>query len=129
VWYDCLELQTTEALATYTEGPMKGLAAVARRKVGKGQVVLLGTLPTPEDLQRLLLSLGKDAGVLPVAEASPNLLVVPREGEAGQGLIVVELENAPATLTLPRAATDLLTGTRYSGKIDVKPYGVMVLKY
>ena len=129
VWYDCLELQGAEALATYTEGPMKGLAAVARRKVGKGQIVLLGTLATPEDLQRLLLSLGKDAAVLPVAEASPNLLVVPREGKAGQGLIVAELENAPAALTLPRAATDLLTGERRSGRIAVKPYGVMVLKY
>ncbi len=129
VWYDGFELCGAEALATYTEYPLEGLAAVARRKVGKGQIIILGTLPQPEDFQKLLLMIGSDIGVQPVAEASPNLVVVPREGSGGNGLAVVEVENQPASLVLPSSMIDLLTGKSYEGTINIAPYGVMVLKY
>jgi beta-galactosidase GanA len=127
-WYDALELHGATALATYTEGPMTGLAAVARKKMGKGQIVVLGTLPVAGALQRLMLKLCADAGVRPAAEASPNLLVVPREGKAARGMVVVELQNQPASIELPQPATDLLTKKKHTGKVDVPPYGVMVLK-
>lgn len=130
LWQDGLEpRRDTEALATYTEGPLKGLAAATRRKMGKGEVIMLGTVPSPENLQKLILDAGKDAGVAPVAEASSNLLVVPRQGAAGKGLMVVELENRPASIHLQQPAVDLLTGKQHSGKITLDPYSVMALKY
>lgn len=128
IWYDGLELRGAEALATYTEGPLAGLAAVARKAMGKGQVILLGTLPRPRELQALVLSIGKEVGIAPVATASENVLVVPREGDAGRGWAVLELENRPGRLTLPRRMRDLLTGTEHEGEMDVPPYTVMVLE-
>ncbi len=127
VWYDGLELQDGEALALYTEGPLEGLAAAVRRRIGRGQIVLLGTMPTPEDLRDLLMRLGREAGVAPTTEATSNLLVVPREGPAGRGVIVLELDHREGALTLLASATDLLTGARYDGRVQVPPYGVMVL--
>ena len=129
IWYDGLEARGAEALATYTEGPLKGLAAALRRKVGKGQIILLGTMPGREHLKKLLLSVCSQAGIEPAAQASPNLLVVPRKGKAAEGLIAVEHGNCPASLTLTRPATDLLTGRKYTGNVEIQPYGVMVLKY
>lgn len=128
VWYDAFELRGAEALATYTEGPMKGLAAVVQKRMGRGRIVLSGTMPRPEDLQRLILDLGKETGVEPVADASSSLLVVPREGLAGRGAVVVEMENRPARLTLARPAVDLLTGARLEGVLDLAPYSVLVLQ-
>ena len=129
IWYDGFEAGGAEVLAAYTEPPLKGLAAVLRKKVGKGQIILLGTMPKQEDLKKLLLSVCKDAGIEPAAEASSNLLVVPRKGKAGEGLIAVEFENRPASLTLVRPAVDLLTGRKHNGKVKIQSYGVMVLKY
>ena len=129
VWFDALEPRGSEAMATYTEGPLAGLAAVTQRQVGKGRIVLLGTVPVAGDFQRLLLGLAAAAGIAPVAEASANLMVVPRRGRAGEGVIAVELANQPAQLTLPRPARDLLTGLGHSGQVQVKPYGVMVLAF
>jgi beta-galactosidase GanA len=129
IWYDSFDAGEAEVLASYTEQPLKGLAAILRKKVGKGQIILLGTMPKQEDLKKLLLSVCKEAGIEPGAEASSNLLAVPRKGKAGDGLIAVEFENRPATLTVARAATDLLTGKKYNGKVKIQPYGVMVLKY
>jgi beta-galactosidase GanA len=128
LWYDGFELRGGEALATYEEGPCAGLAAVAQRRVGRGRIVLLGTLPRPEDLQRLVLPLAAERGIRPVAEASPNLLVVPREGPAGRGLVALELQHREATLTLPEPMTDLLTGRRTEGTLDLAPFSVAVLQ-
>ena len=127
VWYDGLELDGAEALATYTEGPFQGLAAVSRHRLGKGLIVVLGTMPVPMDLCRLLTSLGRDAGVQPVAEASDNLIVVPRQGEGGRGMVLVEVENRHANITLPERMTDLISDRKLEGRLDLPPYGVMVL--
>lgn len=131
LWYDALETRGSTVVAAYTEGPgAAGLAAIVRRRIGKGSIILLGTLPAPDEFARLILDLAAAAGIAPaVAEASPNLLVVPRRGKAGAGLVVVELQNEPGTLTLPSPAVDVTTGVRHEGTIELPPYGVMALKY
>ena len=129
IWYDGFELRGAEALCTYTEGPIAGLAAVTRRKMGKGQIIALGTLPTQEDFAKLVTMICSEAGIAPVAEASENLLVVPRSGAAGSGMVLVEYDNQPASITLNQEATNILTGEKLSGKIEVKPYGVMALRF
>ena len=129
IWYDGFEGQGAEVLATYVEGPLKGLAAVVRRKIGKGEIVLLGTMPRREELRKLLLSVCSQVGIEPLVQASANLVVVPRRGNGEEGLVAVEIENRPASLVLSRSAKDLLTGRRYSDNVEVQPYGVMVLKY
>ncbi len=129
LWYDILEPRDCRPLAVYTEGPGAGLAAITTRKLGKGRVVVLGTLPRPDDLLRMFARIACEAGVQPVADASENLLVVPRSGEAGEGVIVVEYQNRPARIALPRSAEDLLTGRMESGEIEIPQYGVKVLRY
>lgn len=129
LWYDSLEPRDCETLATYTEGPGEGLAAVTMRKMGKGRVIILGTLPNKDDLLKLIKPIADEAGVSPVADASENLLVVPRDGAAGKGLMLVEFDNKPAQIAIQGQATDLLTGKVQSGEIEIPPYGVKVLKY
>ena len=129
-WYDAMELAGGRSVATYTEGPMKGLAAIVENKMGKGKVIVLGTCPEPAALVSLIAREAKKAGILPVAKASTNLLCIPRSGKGGEGMIVIEIENKSASLTLAKASVDLLTGKKYPrGIVPVKPYSVMVLKY
>ncbi len=128
VWFDSYELRGGTALATYTEGPMKGLAAIVERKIGKGRLILLGTQPGPKEYVKLLAYAGGAAKVKPAAEASPNLLVVPRAGKAGRGCVAVETSHQPATLKLARPAVDLLTGRTHKESIAIPPYGVAVLR-
>jgi beta-galactosidase GanA len=124
LWYDGFELQGAQALATYTDGPLQGLAAITATKLGKGRIIVLGTLPPGEVLAELVRS----AGIRSAAAASSNVLVVPRSGDGREGLVILELHNQPATVTLPGPMTDLLTGKKHQGQVAVQPYGVMVLK-
>jgi beta-galactosidase GanA len=123
-WYSAFEPRGAEVLATYGDGPMEGLAAVTRNKLGKGEVITLGTMPPMDDIKRLLWNVG----IAPFAGATSNLLVVRRSGAVGSGLIAVELENRPAMLTLDTPMTNLLNGQRYTGVVDLEPYAVMVLQ-
>ena len=116
-----------ETIASYTNGPLEGLAAVTETQVGEGRIVLLGTLPIAHDLQKLLLHYSARCGISPTAEATPNVLAVPRDGSAGMGCIVIELFNRPGTIVIPGEAVDLLDGKVYSGKVEIRPYQVMVL--
>ncbi|NLE67501.1 MAG: beta-galactosidase [Lentisphaerae bacterium] len=128
LWFDSYELAGGRALALYTEGPMKGLAAAVERKIGKGRIILLGTQLPPAAYLDLFAGIAAKAGVKPVAEADPNLLVVPREGPAGRGRVVVETGNRKASLKIERPVINLLTGRRHVDVLNLPPCGVAVLK-
>lgn len=128
IWYDVLESNGAIILAEYTETPFQGMGAVTQMPYGDGRVIVLGTMPQPEDLQALLLEYAKEVGILPAADASDNLVVVTRQGEDGDSLIVVEIENRLGGLALTQPMTDVLTGVQYEGIVTVDPYAVMVLK-
>lgn len=128
LWFDSYELAGGCALAEYTEGPMKGLAAVVERKIGRGRIILFGTQLPPAAYLEMLSEIAAAADVNPVAAASPNLLVVPRAGRAGRGRVVVETGNREASLKLDRPVVNLLTGRRHRDALNLPPYGVAVLK-
>jgi len=129
LWYAGLEPKNAEVLAAYTEDPLNGLAAVTESRLGKGRIVLLGTLPIPADLQRLLLRLAAQCGIRPAAEATPNVLVVPRSGKIGRGAVVIEIGNRPGLLSTSSPARDVLNGKVYFGEIALAPYQVLVLEH
>ena len=56
-----------------------------------------------------------------------GLQVIPRQGEAGEGLILCETGYAPASLAVSRPMTDALTGETFTDTVPVTPYGVRVL--
>jgi len=129
IWYNGLEPRDAEVLASYTEYPLEGLAAITRRKIGKGQIIILGTMLKNSDWKKFILDLCGERGIFPVAEATPNVLVVPREGAFGKAWAVLETEYKPGNLILPQKATDLLTGRTFEGKIEIEPYQVLILKF
>jgi len=129
LWLDGFESRGAEILATHETDGVKGLAAITSHRLGKGRVIVLGCLPGALHLQRLVLNVAREADCSPEIDADPNLLVVPRRGEGVGGLIVVELRNKPGTVRLRRRKLDLITSRRWSGSLDVEPFGVHVLKW
>jgi beta-galactosidase len=118
----------TEILATFREHWLDGLAAVVERPMGKGAVVLLGTMPDPEAWVRLVDRLAERAGVRPAADASVNVMAAPRTGGAGSGLVAVEMENKEGWCAVPGPGVDLVSGNRVEGRVELLPYGVLVYK-
>ena len=118
--YDALEATDSTPLATYCGDEFDGFAAVTERRLGAGRVILLGTLPDASAIRRL-------TGLPPIAEASENVDLTERSG-ARAGLIAIETENRPGTLTLPGRYHELIGDRRLSGTVSIRPYEVLVLE-
>lgn len=119
--YDAYECNDgTKSLAHYTAGEFAPLSVITERKIGKGKVILVGSVLSHGDILRLV-------NRAPIAEASDNVVLTERTG-AQNGIIAVEVENKSGYLILNGNYTDLITGKAYSGKTEIPPYGVLVLK-
>lgn len=116
--YECSE--GTTSLAHYVAGEFAPRSVITERKVGKGKVILVGSVISHSDLLRLV-------NREPIAEASGNIILTERTGEQS-GIIAVEVENKGGYIVLDGKYTDLITGRACSGKVEIQPYGVLVLK-
>lgn len=116
--FDGYELeQDTASLAKYIDGEFAGLTVVAQKEIGAGKVILLGSVPTHSDLQRLV-------PIKPILAASDNVSLVSR----GDAIIATELENATGYIQLDGQYKDRITDAVLSGKVCVAPYTVLVLE-
>ena len=127
-WAELYTLQGGERLAAVTGGhsALTGKSLISRHRVGKGEVILCGALPEPDDLDRLLRIALADAQV-PAFEVEGALHVAPRRGETENGLVLCETGCAPASLQITSPMTDLLTGETFRETVPVEPYGVRIL--
>lgn len=119
--FDGFELRGAESLVNYTNDHPKGLSAVACKKVGKGKVIVLGTVLSGEDTLRLV---EKECGFTPIAKASKNVELV----ERGNLILAIELQNQSGTVELQGKYRDILTGQISEGTTAVLPYSVAVFE-
>ena len=114
--FDGYELHGAESLADYTTAYVKGLSVIAQRKIGKGKVIVVGSMIRGEDVVRL-------AGITPILQATDNVELT----ERGGAIIAIELENKQGSLKLEGEYEDVLTGKTHSGTVQVEGFSVMVL--
>lgn len=109
----------TRSLAHYTEGEFAPYSVIAQRPAGRGQVILLGSVPSHDGLLRLVRQ-------PPIAGASANVILTRRTG-AMEGIIAIEAENRAGYVDLDGGYTELITGRTLSGRVPIAPYEVLVL--
>lgn len=119
--FDGFELRGAKALATYSEGHPKGLAAVTCKKVGKGKVIVLGTMLAPADFRRLV---ERELGFTPIAKATGNVELVGR----GELIIAIELNNEHGNLTLQGRYRDVIRDEICENTVEILPYTVKLLE-
>ena len=124
--YDASQ-ENTLVTITGMHSAVKGKSLVMSFPVGRGRIILLGTIPSAQDLVRILKPALEEAGVK-LPRITGELAVIPRSGAAGSGLILVETGNKPASVDLEEPMTELLTGKSYLGHTELEPYSILVLK-
>ena len=117
---DAYEVVDAESLASYESDELENLTAIARRKVGKGQVIILGSAIDKDSLLRLV-------NRAPIAEASSNIDLVERTGEKN-GIIAMEIEGKDGYIVLDKEYYDILNDRRISGRVEIPPYTSLFLE-
>ena len=93
---------------------LEGYAAITETKVGRGRIILMGAALTEESFASFLGNLAKEMEILPLTEGSPNAATSLLDGTYGRVFCAIETEEKEASIRIPFAATDLLTGQRYA---------------
>ncbi len=129
VWYDVIELNEAESLATYTSNYFAGVPAVTRRAYGEGVAYYLGTEPDMAGLSAALDIVSEEAKLKSVmaglpagVEAAARLLA-----DGRSALFVINHTDDQQRIVLQQAYTDALTDRTVSGEIDLDAQDVIVL--
>ncbi|MFD5014680.1 beta-galactosidase [Streptomyces chartreusis] len=119
LWSERVRLSGAEPVESYTSGPLTGVPAVTRHRLGAGTSWYLATLPDEPTLAALLDRIRTEAGVRPVRETAPGVEAVLRRGPDADYLFLINHTDRPAEVAVAQNATELLTGKPAPGSVAV----------
>ncbi len=128
VSYEIFEDMGKNNLITIT----KGHSAIINKpcaleiSVGKGKVIILGTLPEEKELRRIITKAVTEAGAEKY-DVTGGIAVVKREGKKYNGLMVADILGTGGTLRFDGKMKDILTDTVHDGFIKLDPFCSAVL--
>jgi beta-galactosidase len=130
VWYEALQVEDgTEILARWHGRHLTGQAAITLRRLGRGQVVYVGSYLTKELVDSLLPRLTKLSAARPLLPSvSPDVEIVRRDGDGKR--LWFFINHAEETITLRDApqGTDLITDKLIAGALTLRANGVAIIK-
>ncbi len=115
--YDALTAgENVKAIASYVNegGYIDGFAAITETKVGKGRIIMMGALLSPQDFAAFIAKLADECGIKPVTDASSSVVTALRSGEAGELFTAVETADKNAYTVIPFDAENIITGEFYT---------------
>lgn len=127
-WSEWLEADDdVEVRGTYASGELDGLPAVTRRPVGDGSAWYLSAMVEPEGMLPIFRDVLRTAGIPARDRTDVDVEVVTRADGDTDYTFYLNHGRAPVSFELSGASTDLLTGIRHSGRLDLDRFGVAVL--
>lgn len=121
--------ENAEVLATVTDGysTLLGKAVAFKVKVGKGSVIVLGTMPNEQEIIKLCDIALEESGAKRF-NASSSIIAAGREGNGMRGIALTEIAGKEGTIEIDCPMTDILTGESFEGTVPVAPWQTRILK-
>lgn len=127
VWSELVELEGAEAMAEFEGGALDGRPAVTSHRAGKGTATYVATCLDQAAMAGLLQAEATAAGVKPWIAAPPGVEVVGRTAGGDTFLFLLNHTNSECRFDCP-AGLDVLAQTAVEGRVELGPYGVMIVR-
>lgn len=124
VWSEDLHLTGAEAVQTFTEFPLEGVPSLTRNSVGEGAAWYLATFPDAFGIEAIVDRLLAESGVEPLASADMGVELMRRRSDDG-GSFLFAINHSRSSAAVRAAGIDLLTGERFSGKVEAGSVAVI----
>lgn len=118
-----------KVLAKYKMGYCHNSPAILLNDFGKGKVLTLGCIISPDSFLKLLHKIASEKNIKAVAQTAGSVLVVPRANTQVKltGYGIVNLTTTPRQIKLASKTKDLLTGKSVPKKFMLNPFEVKIL--
>ena len=129
-WLELFEAAgDAESLVEVSQGhtALVGKSLLLRKPYGQGTILVLGTLPAPEDLARVITLAAAISGAERL-ELEGTVAAAHRKGADCEGLAVQEIGGAAAAVRFSGQLTDRLTGETFEGYAPLEPYQTRILE-
>ncbi|OCT15557.1 beta-galactosidase [Paenibacillus pectinilyticus] len=134
LWSSVFEPKEAVAVGTVTSGLTPGLAFLTEKSHGKGKIVMLGSMPAGDEgeemLNRLIVHYADAAGVSLRTDVTIGTIVAPRHGADCDIWVVVNMDGAGGSVTLPQDGFDPNTRAIYrAGRLEIGRYEHKVIQF
>jgi len=134
LWSSIFQPTAGKAVGTIRDGNSDGAAFMTEHKVGKGKIVMLGSLPSGESgdllLKKCIDHYAKEADVQLKTDVSRGTIVAPRIRKGEIIWVIVNMDGNGGTVSIPDGGTDHLTGEELAkGQYEVGPFQYKVIVF
>ncbi|MCK5465301.1 MAG: beta-galactosidase trimerization domain-containing protein, partial [Bacteroidales bacterium] len=128
-YVDWISPKTAEVKAGYEQWHLESFAAVTRNSYGKGSGWYVGTIAKEEQFYDALIdALVKDAGVEKLLDLPAGVEASVRQGKDNRLLFLINHTEELKKVMLPSSGTELISGKKTNGELDLGRYEVMVIE-
>lgn len=127
---DVMHAEGAEVIAEYGHEFYKGTPAVTRNRFGRGDAWYIGTSAEARFLQQLIVQICEDKGIEPLLQnVPPQVEVSCRYKDDKQFLFILNHQEDEAIVPIDSDEyTDMLSGERVSGAVNIPAKGVRILE-
>jgi beta-galactosidase len=132
--YEILALHGAKSLATWTAaaqfGPCaaEGQPAISLNRVGKGQVIYVGTFLSEANAAAIMDLVLEQAPIAPLADCVGGVEVTRRHAAGRKLTFVLNHHTSRQTIRRLPAGTELISAAPCTGELTLEPYGVAVIE-
>ena len=128
-WFDLIQLEGAEAVATFTEDFFAGRPAITRNAFGHGLAYYVGTQVEQDFLRWLLLDICEETGLHPPLKVPVGVEAITRTNDQGRFLFLLNHSAGAQHIELGALdGTDLLAGEPISGAFQLAARDVRIIQ-
>lgn len=133
LWSTLFDLKGATAMGYTKGGQTPDLSFITENKVGKGKIVMVGSLPIEEngDLiwEKLIDHYAEESGIIVKYNVSKGTVAIPRHDEKNKYIVLVNMNGNGGIFELEQFAIDVLTKEELKpSKVIIDPFSYKVIK-
>ncbi len=129
-YIDWISPEAAEEMAGYEQWHLESFAAVTRNSYGRGSGWYVGTIAKEEQFYDALINaLIEDAGIEKLPDLPPGVEASIRQGQDHTLLFLINHTEELKKIRLSFPTTDLISGSKTNGEIDLGRYEVMMMEW
>jgi beta-galactosidase len=134
LWSSVFRAMDAKVMGIIKGGVTPDKAFITEKAVGKGKIVMLGSMPAGEAGEELLKALVKhyaeEVDVKLKTDVSKGTIVAPRKEDKEDIWIIINMDGKGGSVTIPQNAQDIISGLKLpQGKLNIGKYEYRVIKF